>query len=325
MPMNDETREKLRMAREWEHRVANMKTFEIPAHYDSVGAQSKCDRFHGYLKDWIYGMFEAMETGYGDDWTNHSEADRNFVYLEKPMGYNVTGKKVDKDGKPLSDAEKKELMWQAAMARGSGKQIAEDVLPWFREPNQDTKDAVNNVFLPVYTAIKERFDKRWFFEWIFNHDQYVAERDALKAIEGIVKNLSGNAEAFEADAAAYRTVIDQAREEERREAAMDDDEPDLSPDDLYDPNGDDDEEEELENVNNKEKAKPQYILDMMAELNAEINGEAKQGSESLNDKEQEKERINVIEDSNNEEKEWPEDNKDEKDLDLLKEQSPLQK
>jgi hypothetical protein len=50
---------------------------------------------------------------------------------------------------------------------------------------------VYDMFIPTYHAIKEKFEKRWWFEWIFNHKQYVAERDSLKAMDGIFREITG--------------------------------------------------------------------------------------------------------------------------------------
>ena len=43
----------------------------------------------------------------------------------------------------------------------------------------------------MYRALKERNDKRWFFERIFNRKQYIAERDSLKALTGLMMSLTG--------------------------------------------------------------------------------------------------------------------------------------
>ena len=47
------------------------------------------------------------------------------------------------------------------------------------------------ICFPTYQAIKEKFEKRWWFEWIFNHKQYVVERNSLKAIDCIFHELTG--------------------------------------------------------------------------------------------------------------------------------------
>lgn len=39
-------------------------------------------------------------------------------------------------------------------------------------------------------SLKESFDNRRWYEWIFNHAQYTAERDALKAIKGMIMELT---------------------------------------------------------------------------------------------------------------------------------------
>jgi len=50
---------------------------------------------------------------------------------------------------------------------------------------------INNAFFPAYRALRDSFSKRWWFEWIFNHKQYVAERDALKVMTNLITSIGG--------------------------------------------------------------------------------------------------------------------------------------
>ena len=62
--------------------------------------------------------------------------------------------------------------------------------------------------MPAYRAIKEKFEKRSFLQFIFNHAQYVAERDSLRAIEGVVTTLTGEGKAgLEAAYAQYKEEL----------------------------------------------------------------------------------------------------------------------
>ena len=44
--------------------------------------------------------------------------------------------------------------------------------------------------MPAYRALRDSFSKRWWFEWIFNHKQYVAERDAVKVMGNLIMSMS---------------------------------------------------------------------------------------------------------------------------------------
>lgn len=48
--------------------------------------------------------------------------------------------------------------------------------------------------MPPYRAIKESFEKRSVFQWIFNHAQYAAERDSLGTLKAIITTLMGATE-----------------------------------------------------------------------------------------------------------------------------------
>jgi hypothetical protein len=72
----------------------------------------------------------------------------------------------------------------------------------------------------MYRALKERNDKRWFFERIFNRKQYIAERDSLKALTGLMMSLTGETkEDINKVLAEYKNAMnDSGRTSEERKA-----------------------------------------------------------------------------------------------------------
>ena len=74
---------------------------------------------------------------------------------------------------------------------GKGKKVKNE-LTKIESHSNINRDTVYGVFMPAYRAIKERFDKRSIFQWIFNHEQYVAERDSIKALSAIMTTLTGD-------------------------------------------------------------------------------------------------------------------------------------
>ena len=108
--------------------------------------------------------------------------------------------------------------WEMAIGAGKGKEItpiteeivkddvSEDSINynWEDHPDQKkdsvlktivnaNKEEVYNALLPVYTALKDSFDKRFkLFSWIFDHAKYTAERDSIKAISGLIQLLTND-------------------------------------------------------------------------------------------------------------------------------------
>jgi hypothetical protein len=151
----------------WERRVANMKTFDIPDHFDSAGIRGKYNRFTGFMSDWIW---ERLVSTNVEDIVAEDENDRKFSLL--PLNLDMVTVN----------------WWKNAV---SGKRV-ENVLPKLENPTANDKETVYDTFMPAYRALKESFEKRWKIEYIFNHAQYTAERDSLKALENVMKNLTGD-------------------------------------------------------------------------------------------------------------------------------------
>jgi hypothetical protein len=56
--------------------------------------------------------------------------------------------------------------------------------------------------------LKDSFEKRWWFEWLFNHKQYVTERDSIKALKGVMMALTGDdAEVIDRELEEHRDSV----------------------------------------------------------------------------------------------------------------------
>ena len=153
----------------WNRRVADMNGFSIPNEYDMQEITGKYKRFTGFIQRWVEELLVTdIEDGEGVLESN------NTIYnlSQKRSGLMVN-------------------WWKVAQKIGSGKNV-NNTLPKFQEITEENKQYVYDAFLPAYRAIKESFQKRSVFEWIFNHSQYVAERDSLRALEGIITTLTGD-------------------------------------------------------------------------------------------------------------------------------------
>lgn len=152
----------------WAQRVRDINGIEWP---DSFGKEAdvinKYTRFTGYIKEWMHGVLSSSEEKMEDI---HPSERFEEVFLDKKMSND---------------------WWGLAMKRSNGKNI-ENGLPGAEFYEEKKRSEIYDRFMPAYRAIKESFDKRRWYEWIFNHSQYTAERDALKAIKGMILELTAD-------------------------------------------------------------------------------------------------------------------------------------
>ena len=183
--ISQEYMSKLQNLQVWESRVANMNGFAIPERYELSGAKGKYARFTGFVEMWITEAFQ-----HADDVISDDASLMQFGRLELDMS------KIKDD------------WFKHAQNVAIGKET-EANLPTTKENATDAdKKIIYDTFLPAYRAIKERFEKRSFWQFIFNHAQYVAERDSLRAIEGVVTTLTGEGKAgLEAAYAQYKIEL----------------------------------------------------------------------------------------------------------------------
>jgi len=178
MPITQLMDERRQRLADWENAVANMNSFNIPEGFKSAGEKDKYPRFTGYLKEWV---FQILKKTSNDNrkfaMVSDNTKDVNDLYFA-----NFTFNKTE---------EQKDQWWKNAMDIGKGKKVANE-LTKIESCFSNEKEAVYGVFMPAYRAIKERFDQRSIFQWIFNHEQYVAERDSLKALSAIMTTLTGD-------------------------------------------------------------------------------------------------------------------------------------
>ena len=183
--ISQEYMSKLQNLQVWESRVANMNGFAIPERYELSGAKGKYARFTGFIEAWITEAFQ-----HADDVISDDASLMQFGRLELDMS------KIKDD------------WFKHAQNVAIGKET-EANLPTTKENATDAdKKIIYDTFLPAYRAIKERFEKRSFWQFIFNHAQYTAERDSLRAIEGVVTTLTGEGKAgLEAAYAQYKIEL----------------------------------------------------------------------------------------------------------------------
>ena len=150
----------------WQLTVEGKDVMEIPdAGYEASGKSGKYDRFTTFVREFVERTVNGQDIG-------------------------ISFFKSDKRFPAISEGSTHKNWWKQAMDLGSGKLYASLKLPTIENPKKEEVTAVMNAFLPAYRAIKENFDRRPFWHWFTQHDQYTAERDSLKALKGIMMSLA---------------------------------------------------------------------------------------------------------------------------------------
>ena len=158
MPENTKAQEILA---DWEYKVAAMGIFEMHDGYLVSDVLDKNVRFTGFLEQRVAKMISMKQ-------------DINpFCDLKIERG-RFTG-----------------YWWDTAIDIADGEE-PKSALPGIINPTKEDKHVVYRELIPAYRALKDSFDKRWWFEWIFNHKQYVTERDSIKALKGVMMALTGD-------------------------------------------------------------------------------------------------------------------------------------
>lgn len=166
----------------WKRTVNNMMDISKNPTYKYTNPKNKYYLFTEHMKGWMEGLFgnaPGEEEGYftSIEPKDLDEEQKEWTLLTKD---NLTPMHTD--------------WWQVAL--GTNKQPGNPLptLDSTLNPDdaQNMKDEVYDKFLPVYRALKENFEKRWWFEFIFNHRQYTAERDTLKVMGKMMLSMTGD-------------------------------------------------------------------------------------------------------------------------------------
>ena len=144
----------------WERIVDSMGFFEMPEDYAANTELNKYNRFTGYIKEAVTRLIKG------------SSDIKNFENLD-----------IDRGAFP-------DDWWSVAKRVADGKRV-DTPIPQIRNVTENDKQIVLTSLLPAYRVLKENFDNRRWYEWIFNHNQYTAERDNIKALSGLITSLTG--------------------------------------------------------------------------------------------------------------------------------------
>ena len=167
----------------WKNRLEMMDLFPIPEGYKAYKEKDTYLKFTAYMQEYLSRMMSG----------DASRAPKNNVW-----SYNLNSMF---QSNPLP-----EDWWEHAMNVRKGANPENNPLAVYTKRTAEGKDAVNEAIMPMYRAVKERFDRRWFFEFFFNHAEYTAERDTLKAMEGLIMATTGQSvKDIQAELKAHQT------------------------------------------------------------------------------------------------------------------------
>lgn len=156
----------------WQLAVEGMDVLDIPEGqtYKSFYKEGTYKRFTGFVKEYAERIFFNYDTGIAN--VDHDVDRKSFP-------------DCDKSGFTRS-------WWKSAIAFEEGKNEEKKDLPLLENPTKEDKNVIYDMFMPVYSALNESFGKRHWYDWIINHTKYVAERDTLKALRGLMMAITGD-------------------------------------------------------------------------------------------------------------------------------------
>ena len=152
----------------WKNRLEMIDIFPIPEGYKAYKEKDTYLKFTAYMQEYLSRMMSG----------NRAKIPENNVW-----SLNLS---TMFQSNPLP-----EDWWEHAMNVRKGGNPENNPLAVYSQITEEDKNAVNEAIMPMYRAVKERFDRRWFFEFFFNHAEYTAERDTLKAMEGLIMATTG--------------------------------------------------------------------------------------------------------------------------------------
>ncbi len=170
--------------RNWKGYISNVKSIPLDPKHTYTDENDIYERLHTYIKGYVENIFGLHTDVKGvlinlselsDDQQEWRKATEGMSALDSDW-YNIA-LKGNKNGF-LPELENVD-------------EINPGKLDGLKEKQKNIRYEVEERFLPAYRALRDSFSKRWWFEWIFNHKQYVAERDAVKVMGNLIMSMSG--------------------------------------------------------------------------------------------------------------------------------------
>lgn len=163
--------------RDWKGYISNVKSIPLNPKHTYTDENDIYERLHTYIKGYVENIFglSVPEDKLSEDQKEWRKATEGMSALDSDW-YNIA-LKGNKNGF-LPELENVD-------------EINPEKLGELKQTQTNIRYEVEDRFLPAYRALRDSFSKRWWFEWIFNHKQYVAERDAVKVMGNLIMSMSG--------------------------------------------------------------------------------------------------------------------------------------
>ena len=191
--------EQINNLREWKYKVQNKDSHLIPPGYQDKRKSGLYEGFTGFIEEFAERLLSGSDTGI----VNMRSEESSFQELD------YDSKSLPKD------------WWTAAQKVADGRKPKEPI-PRIAYSDKQNNLTVYNALLPAYRAIRESFENRSILQWFTNHEEYTAERDAMKALEGLMLSLTGDTkEALEEAYFDYKDEVELGEKSELNEEQHD--------------------------------------------------------------------------------------------------------
>ena len=185
----------VREVRAWQDNITGLDNIPFNFNHKYKNEKDIYERLTVYVKQWVEGVFGYYTNEAGelvqipDQKPEGADADllpeknefcKNWL---QTAGQNMT---------PLSNDWFKVALKGAKKGNNPLPRIKSEALKDqdIQAVYNDARSDVVTTFFPAYRALRASFEKRWWFEWIFNHKQYTAERDALKVMTNLITSMT---------------------------------------------------------------------------------------------------------------------------------------
>ncbi|MBO5737665.1 MAG: hypothetical protein J6S04_07625 [Clostridia bacterium] len=169
--------------RTWKNYLKDVENIPLNPYHNYKDHGDIYERLHAFMKLWLEDVYGCYTNAAG-------ELEKLPEDLQSPDSKDwikgIGGKMT-----PLA------ADWFQVALKGAKKDS--NPLPHITEPKSDETKSdyndvryeVDNALFPAYRALRDSYEKRSIFQWIFNHRQYVAERDALKVMTNLITSMTG--------------------------------------------------------------------------------------------------------------------------------------
>ena len=179
--------ETIQAVREWKDFISSVDNIPLNPNHTYQDENNVYERLTEYVKDWAESVFGVYTNKNGELVSLPEDEEGNEC---KEWLQAVAGKVTPLVGD-----------WYQVALKGA-KNGAFSSLPQLEQrglkgPDEglsahaQVNNAVQSTFFPAYRALRDSFSERSIFQWIFNHKQYTAERDARKGMTSLITSMTG--------------------------------------------------------------------------------------------------------------------------------------